>query len=125
TATGICTISGGTVTITSGTGNCVVHYNQSGNANYNAAIEITETTAATKVTPTLSVTNSPVTYNGAGHSATVSASALGTVNNILTGGSATQTNAGTYTVTANFTPTNPNNYNALTAASAGNFIINK
>ena len=29
--------------MTSGTGTCTVHYNQAGNANYNAAPEVTET----------------------------------------------------------------------------------
>lgn len=79
----------------------------------------------TRATPTLSVTNSPVTYNGSTHAATVSASVAGTVSNILTGGAATQTNAGTYAVTANFTPTDTTSYKSLTAASAGNFVISK
>jgi len=78
-----------------------------------------------KATPTLSVTNSPVTYTGAGQSATVSGSVAGTVSSIITGGAATQTSAGTYAVTANFVPTDATNYNSLTAATAGNFIINK
>ena len=58
-------------------------------------------------------------------SATVSGSVTGSASSILTGGAATQTNAGTYAVTANFTPTDTINYESLTAASAGNFIINK
>ena len=48
----------------------------------------------------MSVTNSPVTYDGTAKSATVSGSVAGSVSNILTGGAATQTNAGTYAVTA-------------------------
>ncbi len=76
-----------------------------------------------KATPTLSVTNSPVAYDGSAHSATVSGSVPGTVSNILTGGAASQTAAGTYAVTANFAPTDSTNYNSLTAASAGNFVI--
>ena len=78
-----------------------------------------------KATPTLSVTNSPVAYDGAAHSAAVSGSVPGTASSILTGGAATQTAAGTYAVTANFTPTDTTNYNSLTAASAGNFVISK
>jgi len=78
-----------------------------------------------KATPTLSVTNSPVTYDGSAKSATVTGSVAGTPSSVLTGGAANQTNAGTYAVTANFTPTDTTNYNSLTAASAGNFIINK
>jgi hypothetical protein len=37
----------------------------------------------------------------------------GGVSNILTGGAATQTNAGTHVVTANFVPTDLANYNSL------------
>src|SRR5207237_168180 len=82
-----------------------------------------------KATPTatLDVTNSPVAYNGSGQAATVgivSSSVPGTVANILTGGAATQTNVGTYAVTADFVPDDPTNYNTLTGLSAGNFVIN-
>ena len=78
-----------------------------------------------KATPTLSVTNSPVTYDGTAKSALVSCSVAGNVSNILTGGAANQTNAGTYAVTADFVPTDASNYRSLTAASAGNFVIDK
>ena len=83
-----------------------------------------------KATPTatLAVTNSPQTYTGAGQSATVTISAssvAGSVANVLTGGSATQTTAGTYAVTADFFPTDSANYNSLTGLSAGNFVISQ
>ena len=83
-----------------------------------------------KATPTatLAVTNSPQTYTGRGQAATVGISASsvpGAVANMLTGGAATQTNAGTYAVTADFVPTDTTNYNTLTGLSAGNFVINK
>src|SRR5439155_1668546 len=83
-----------------------------------------------KATPTatLAVTNSPQTYNGSGQAATVTLSASsvpGTVANVLTGGAATQTTAGTYAVTANFVPTDTTNFNTLTSLSAGNFVIDK
>ena len=45
--------------------------------------------------------------------------------NILAGGSATKTAAGTYGVTADFVPTDTGNYNSLPAQAAGNFVINK
>ncbi|MFZ2167662.1 MAG: MBG domain-containing protein [Minisyncoccia bacterium] len=90
-----------------------------------ATTGILSVTNDTRATPTLSVTNSPVTYNASGQSATVAGSVAGTASNILTGGSATQTNAGTYAVTADFTPTDTTSYISLTAASAGNFVINK
>jgi len=79
-----------------------------------------------RATPTLSVTNSPVTYNGLPQAATVTGSVAGTVSNVRYAGSLTApTNAGTYAVTANFTPSNTTNYNSLTGASAGNFVINQ
>ena len=86
---------------------------------------VSGTLTINKATPTLSVTNSPVTYDGSPHAATVSGSVPGSVTNILTGGSASQTNAGTYAVTADFVPTDTANYNSLTGAPAGDFIINK
>jgi hypothetical protein len=77
-------------------------------------------------TATLAVSNSPATYSGSAQSATVSISASsvpGTVTTISTGSSATQTNAGTYEVTASFVPTDSANYNTLTNVSSGNFVI--
>jgi hypothetical protein len=77
-------------------------------------------------TPTLSISNSLVTYNGSQQSATVTASAPGTVSDVKYDGSSTApTNAGTYAVTADFTPTDPSTYTSLNDASAGNFVINK
>ena len=86
---------------------------------------VNSTLTINKATPTLSVTNSPATYNGSPQAATVSGSVPGTPGNILTGGSSTQTNAGTYTVTADFVPNDTTNYNSLTNTSAGSFTINK
>ncbi len=95
-------------------------------ANYNSLVNASAGDfIINKATPTLSVTNSPVTYNGSPRSASVNSSVPGSITNILTGGSASQTNAGTYPVTADFVPTDTANYNNLTGASAGSFIINK
>jgi hypothetical protein len=48
----------------------------------------------------------------------------GTVSNVLYSGSSTVPSAaGTYAITANFTPSNTTDYNTLTNASAGNFVI--
>ena len=77
-------------------------------------------------TATVTVNNSPVIYNGLGQAATVTlggTNAIGTLT-ILTGGTATQTNTGTYTVTASFVPVNTN-YTTLTGIAAGSFTINK
>ena len=85
-----------------------------------------------KATPTLSISNSPVTYNGSQQSATVSGTGSGTVSNITYTGnggttysesSTAPTNAGTYAVTADIDASS--NYNAATAASAGTFTISK
>ncbi|MCG3147259.1 MAG: hypothetical protein PCFJNLEI_00698 [Verrucomicrobiae bacterium] len=77
-------------------------------------------------TPTLSVGNSPATYNGSAQAAVVNGSVPGTVSNVKYDGSATvPTAAGTYAVTADFVPTDNISYTSLTAASAGNFVIQK
>ncbi len=87
---------------------------------------ITNNDDVVKVTPTLSVTNSPVTYNGSAQAAAVSGSVSGVVTDVKYGGSSTvPTNAGTYAITADFAPTDAVNYNSLNDASAGNFVINK
>jgi hypothetical protein len=83
-----------------------------------------------KATPTatLAVNNSPVVYDGNPHAATVGISAsstAGSVANILTGGAATQTDVGSYAVTADFVPTDSANYNSLPGLSAGAFVINR
>src|SRR5206468_9640602 len=94
----------------------------SGGTNYNDA-NGTVDDLIDKATPTatLAVTNSPQTYNGSPKSATVginASSVPGSVANVLTGGAATQTTAGTYAVTADFVPTDSTNYNTLPGLSA-------
>jgi len=82
--------------------------------------------AYAKAAPAVLVVNSPATYNGSARAATVNGSVAGTVSNVKYNGSATvPTAAGTYAVTADFAPTDPVNYSALTASSAGNLIIQK
>ena len=97
-------------------------------SNFNTASSTATTFSIGKATPTatLAVSNSPVTYDGTAKVTTVSITASsvpGAVQNVLTGGAATQTTAGTYAVTANFVPTDTANYNTLTGLSAGNFVI--
>lgn len=65
-------------------------------------------------------------YNGSAQSAVVVGSVAGVVSDIKYDGSSTApTNAGTYAVTADFVPTDTINYNNLSDAPAGNFVINK
>ena len=113
-------------TLVSGVRSITAEY--AGDANYTASTNsgLTQTVNKATTTVTLSVGNSPVTYSGAGQSATVSITASntpGSVQSILTGGAATQTASGTYAVTASYVPTDTN-YTTLTSVSAGNFIIN-
>ena len=78
-------------------------------------------------TATVTVNNSPVSYNGAGQAAAVTLSGTntaGSVTAILTGGAATQTDAGAYAVTATFVP-DDTNYTTLSGLSAGSFAINQ
>jgi hypothetical protein len=53
---GVCTNSGATFTMTSGTGTCSVKYDQAGDANYNAAPQVVETVTAQKANQTIMVT---------------------------------------------------------------------
>jgi Galactose oxidase, central domain len=102
----------------------------SSNANYNNAsstMDATLTISRATPTATLTVTNSPQNYDNSAKSATVgvTSSVPGTVVNVVTGAATTQTNAGTYAVTADFVPDDTTNYNSLLGLSAGNFVINK
>ena len=54
---GACSI-GATFTMTSGTGTCTVNYNQAGNANYNAAPQVTESTSAGKASTSTALSSS-------------------------------------------------------------------
>ncbi len=76
TATGSCSNSGATFTMTSGAGTCTVHYNQAGNVDYNAAIELTEGVTAQKGNQTITVTtNAPVSAaNGSSFNVAATAS---------------------------------------------------
>ena len=80
-----------------------------------------------KATPTLSVTNPTLTYTANAQSATVSSSVAGNFPTALkyNGSTTMPTNAGTYTITADFIPNDVSNYNSLTGEIAGNFTINK
>jgi hypothetical protein len=77
-----------------------------------------------KGTPTLSVTNSPVIYNGLPQEAQVSASVPGTITQVTYDGiEIIPVTAGSYTVAANFIPDDTIHYNSLSSAPAGEFII--
>ena len=65
-SSGVCTNVGATFTMTSGTGACTVKYDQAGDANYNAATQVTESVTAQKANQLITVnTHAPAnaTYN--------------------------------------------------------------
>jgi hypothetical protein len=77
-------------------------------------------------TPVLSVTNSSTTYSGTPQAAAVAGSVPGTFSNVKYNGSTTvPTEAGTYIVTADFTPADTTNYDSLNGVPAGSFTIAK
>ena len=104
-ATDACTISGSTVTLTAA-GSCTVTAAQAGDTNYTAATSISRTFTVGKATPSIQATGVSVTYDGAAHPGTGSATGVGGV--ALTPVTLTYTpagptapvNAGTYTVVA-------------------------
>lgn len=105
--TGTCTNAATSVTMTSGTGTCTVHYNQPGNANYNAASEVIEQVTALKATQSITFSapanhtygDSDVTPGATASSGlAVSYGVSGTCS--LAGGLVHLTGAGSCTVTA-------------------------
>jgi aspartate 1-decarboxylase len=121
----VCSIASGVVTFNAA-GNCVINYNQSGNTNYSAATQATETLSVGKETPTFSAWSnvSKVYENGdfTLTAPTVTGSLPGTFTYSsatssvisLVGNLATVAGAGTSVITATFTPTDSTNYNATT-----------
>ena len=123
-----CSIVSGKLHVISGSGTCDITATKAADSDYNLATSASFAVTLNKATPTatLAVTNSPVVYDGLPHAATVgitASSVPGSVSNILTGGVATQTNVGTYAVTADFVPTDATNYNTVTGLSVGDFVI--
>ncbi|MFN8466045.1 MAG: MBG domain-containing protein [Caldilineaceae bacterium] len=115
-------VDAGTATASAGYAGDANHEPSSGSKNF----------TIDKATPVLAVSNSPVTYNGAAQGATVTGSAAvigsvaGAASNVKYGGSDTvPADAGTYAITADFTPADTGNYNSVTGAAAGDFVIEK
>jgi YVTN family beta-propeller protein len=97
-SSGSCSNSGATYTITSGNGTCTLIANQPGNAQYSAAPQMTQSTAATMVSQTITFTiNAPTraAYNSNFTVAATASSGLG----VVYSSSGSCTNAGaTYTM---------------------------
>ena len=140
TATSICAISAGVVTMT-GVGTCKVNANQASSTTYSAAVQVQQSFSVTKAaqaTLTASQVTSSATWNGSAFTATPSFSTIGgsdtgAVTYAVTNGTATgcslsnaaasavltATTAGTCTITATKAATT--NYNAATSTLAFTF----
>ena len=116
-ASGVCSNVGATFTMTSGTGTCTVHYNQAGNANYNAAPEKTEDVEAAKANQTISFVQptSPRTF-GDSFNVTPTASSGLAVSVAASGGCTATASGGGYSVEM----TSGTNDCVLTASQGGN-----
>ena len=99
TGTGVCTNSGATYTMTSGSGTCTVIANQTGNANYAAASQVAETTNAAKASQTVTFTTPAPASAVYATSFTVAAtSSVGNAITYVSSGACTNGGA-TYTMT--------------------------
>ena len=96
---GSCTNVGATFTMTSGTGTCTVKYDQAGDANYNAAPQVTETVNAQKADQTINVTTHAPASAAYNSSFSVAATAPGGSVSFSSSGSCTNT-AATFTITS-------------------------
>jgi len=79
---GACTNTGATFMMTSGTGTCTVKYDQAGNANYNAAPQVTENVTAQKASATITLSNLTQVFDGLPKFATASTTPSGLTVNI-------------------------------------------
>ncbi|MFB3915355.1 MAG: chitobiase/beta-hexosaminidase C-terminal domain-containing protein [Terriglobales bacterium] len=120
-ASGACSIAGTTVTMTSGSGTCSLTADQAGDANYNAAPQATQSTAAQKASQTITVsTHAPASAAYSSNFTVAATSSSGLAVTYSSSGSCSNTGAtytmtsGTGTCTVNFDQTGDSNYNAAT-----------
>ncbi len=116
-----CSVSGSTVTLEAA-GSCTIAADQAGNANYEAAPQVTQSFTIAKGAATLALSDLSHTYDGTPKSATVTTTPSGLTGVSVTyDGSATApTNAGSYAVVASLTNAN---YQATDAT--GTLVIAK
>ena len=99
-SSGSCTNAGATYTITS-TGTCTVTYDQAGNANYNAAPQLTESVNSSKANQTIHVTTHAPASAAYGSQFTVAATGGNSGNPVVYGSSGSCSNSGaTFTITS-------------------------
>jgi kumamolisin len=99
TSSGGCSNSGATYTMTSGTTACSVIANQSGNTNYSAATQVTETTNATLASQTITFTTNAPPSAYAGNNFTVAATASSGLAVTFTSSGGCTNSGATYTMT--------------------------
>jgi hypothetical protein len=98
-ASGVCSISNGTVTMTSGTGTCTLTASQAGNTNYSAATNVARTVTAALATQTITFTGAPASA-AYGSSFTVTASATSGLAVTIASSGACSNSGATVTMTA-------------------------
>ena len=120
-AVGNCELVGNTVHLT-GAGSCTITASQAGNANYNAATDVSRSFAIAKAQASINLSGLSKTYTGQPQAATVTTTPvdLSGVNVTYDGSEQAPTNAGSYNVVASLT--NPN-YEARNAT--GTLVIAK
>ena len=108
TASGACSITGGTVKMTSGTGTCTLTANQAGDTNYNAATSVTREVQAAKANQTITFAAlgtktfgaAPFTVSATGGDSGNPVTFAASGNCTISGATVTITGAGSCTVTA-------------------------
>jgi hypothetical protein len=122
-SSGSCTNSGATFTMTSGTTACRVEYDQAGDANYNAAPEVTEAVTAVKAGQSISVSTHAPARAVYGSQFAVAANAPGGAIAYSSSGSCTNSGA-TFTITSasgactvKYDQAGNSNYNAAPAVT--------
>ncbi|MFZ3262729.1 MAG: Ig-like domain repeat protein, partial [Terriglobales bacterium] len=97
---GVCSNAGATYTMTSGTGTCSVIANQSGNSNYSAAPQVTQTTKATPANQTITFTTSAPTTAAFNSNFTVAATASSGLAVVYSSSGVCSNTGTTYTMTS-------------------------
>jgi MBG domain len=87
TPSGACSIAGSTVTMTSGTGTCVLTATQAGNGNYNPALPAVQSTTAAKAAQAVLAVTAPssLTYGTTGTATASGGSGTGALSFVSTG----------------------------------------
>ncbi len=115
--TNIATIVSGKIHIVA-VGSCTIHADQAGNATYNAATRQSQTLTINKATPNVSEWPSAagITYGDDLNTATLSGGSASVSGSFAYDSGATTPDAGTYSASVTFTPTDASNYNTVSGS---------